>query len=275
MTLMARVIASGAGWQASDVRCSAGPTDPAFEEQHDRICLAVTLNGTFDYRSSRGAATLAPGAILLGNPGDCFECGHQHSVGDRCLSFHFEPAFYESVLSDVPGLRRLSFDRPSVPPRTSASWLLPRADAALADPSAAEEFAFDLAAFAATALTEARRSLPGAPANRRRIQELAQWIEAEAESHLPLTSLARRACMSPYHLLREFRRVIGITPHQFILSLRLRRAAQGLRHSDDSVLNVALDSGFSDLSEFNRRFRRVLGVTPSAYRAMHGRVSLE
>jgi AraC family transcriptional regulator len=270
MTLMARVIASGAGWQASDVRCSAGPTDPPFEERHDRICLAVTLNGTFDYRSSRGAATLAPGATLLGNPGDCFECGHQHSTGDRCLSFHFEPEFYESVLSDIPGRRRLSFDRPSVPPQTSASWLLPRADAALSDPSAAEEFAFDLAAFAATALTEPGRSPRAAAANGRRIQELARWIEAEAENHLPLMSLAQRACMSPHHFLREFRRVIGITPHQFLLSLRLRRAAQRLRDSDDPVLKVALDSGFSDLSEFNRRFRRVLGVTPSAYRAKHG-----
>jgi len=41
VTLTTRIIASGAGWQASEVRCCAGPDDPAFEEQHERVCMAV------------------------------------------------------------------------------------------------------------------------------------------------------------------------------------------------------------------------------------------
>lgn len=72
--------------------------------------------------------------------------------------------------------------------------------------------------------------------------------------------------MSPYHFLREFKHVVGMSPHQFVLAQRLRRAARRLRQSEDRVADIATESGFSDLSEFNRRFRRLLGLTPSAFR---------
>ena len=73
--------------------------------------------------------------------------------------------------------------------------------------------------------------------------------------------------MSPYHFLRTFRQVVGLTPHQFLLRTRLQRAAVRLRASDEPVSAIAFEAGFNDLSTFNRRFRRVTGLTPSAYRA--------
>src|SRR5579862_4136687 len=267
MTLAVQILASGAGWQASDVRCCAGPADAPFEEQHGRVCMAVVLDGTFSYRSSRGAAVLAPGAILLGNPGDYFECGHEHSVGDRCLSFHFDPEFYESAAADVPGAARLALESPALPPDRARTRLLVKADAALDDPALIEEFAHELAVSVAAAFIDAPADDAGHAAHTRRIQDIVHWIERDADHPLPLASLAGQACMSPYHFLREFKRVVGTSPHQFVLAQRLRRAARRLRHSEALVLDIALESGFSDLSEFNRRFRRVLGLTPSAYRA--------
>jgi AraC-like DNA-binding protein len=73
--------------------------------------------------------------------------------------------------------------------------------------------------------------------------------------------------MSPYHFLRTFRQVTGLTPHQYVLHTRLYRAAQRLRSSRESVSCIALDAGFNDLATFNRRFRRLIGVTPTAFRA--------
>lgn len=267
MSLTATILANGAGWQASDVRCCAGPDDAPFEEQHDRFCMAVVLEGTFGYRSSHGSSTLAPGAILLGNPGDCFECDHEHSVGDRCLSFHLDPDFYEGVLASMPGAKRLRLERPALPPDAKRVRLLVAADTARDAPGALEEIAYELAATVTADLTDAlpKRSPPRR--NAKRVQELAQWIEREVDEPLSLALLARHAGMSPYHLLREFKREIGITPHQFILLLRLRRAAGLLRHCTDSVLSIALASGFADLSEFTRRFRRLLGTTPGKFRA--------
>jgi AraC family transcriptional regulator len=73
--------------------------------------------------------------------------------------------------------------------------------------------------------------------------------------------------MSPYHFLRTFRQVTGMTPHQYVLRTRLHRAAVRLRHSTDAVSTIAYDAGFNDLSTFNRRFRREMGVNPGAFRA--------
>src|SRR5215468_10712244 len=87
MSMSMHLLASGPGWRVEDVTCSAGPHDRPFEEQHDLVCVAAVTRGTFQYRTPNGRATLVPGALMLGNPGACFECGHEHGVGDRCLSF--------------------------------------------------------------------------------------------------------------------------------------------------------------------------------------------
>ena len=59
----------------------------------------------------------------------------------------------------------------------------------------------------------------------------------------------------------------SMTPYQYILGRRLRAAAAALRTSEEPVARAALDQGFADLSTFNHSFRRVMGVTPTVYRA--------
>ena len=56
--------------------CTAGPRDRTFEEQHARVNIAIVAGGTFQYRSRAGRELMTPGSVLLGNPGECFECGH-------------------------------------------------------------------------------------------------------------------------------------------------------------------------------------------------------
>ena len=63
-----------------------------------------------------------------------------------------------------------------------------------------------------------------------------------------------------------FRRVTGITPHQYVLRTRLHRAAIRLRQSEDQIAAIAFDAGFNDLATFNRRFRRLMGAAPGEYR---------
>jgi AraC family transcriptional regulator len=62
-----------------------------------------------------------------------------------------------------------------------------------------------------------------------------------------------------------------MTPHQFVLRTRLHRAAVRLRRTDDAISAIAFDAGFNDLSTFNRRFRRLMGLAPGAYRARRAR----
>jgi AraC family transcriptional regulator len=268
MAATARLLASGPGWRVSDVVCTAGPRDRPFEEQHAALCIAPVTQGTFQYRTRHGAAVLAPGAVLLGNQGECFECGHEHASGDRCLAFHLAPELLEAVIASVPGARRLAFAVPRLPPLPALMGLLAAAEAARDDGDGAglEEVALLLAGAVAAALAGAGAAPPPSRRDERRVTAALRRIEQAAHERLSLAELARAAATSPYHFLRIFQQQVGLTPHQFVLRTRLHRAAVRLRASDAPISAIAFDAGFGDLSSFNRRFRRVMGASPSAYR---------
>jgi AraC-like DNA-binding protein len=240
------------------------------------MCIAIVTSGTFTYRTTQGTAVLAPGAALLGNHGHCYECGHEHGIGDRCLSFRFTPEFVESVVSDLPGARQLAFTVPNLPPLPGLIPIVADATAARDGIEAApfEELALSVVARVGVALTQVSsaartRQLARPPSHRdqRRVTEVVRRIEAQCDQPLSLQQLAAEVAMSPYHFLRTFRAVAGMAPHQFLLHTRLQRAAVRLRGSCDPISTIALEAGFSDLSTFNRRFRRLLGASPGAYRA--------
>lgn len=268
MVVRVHELFSGKGWSVSDVVCSSGPNDRPFEEQHGDICIAVAAEGTFRYRSGQGSAMLAPGAILLGNRGACFECGHEHGVGDRCISFHYAPELMEDVLAAVPGARRLSFEKPGLPPSLELEPLVAGAVAARdgGDAAELEEIALRLAGAVASMLAKGRKVSEPTSVEERRVARAVRRIETGSEQEISLADLSDEAGLSPYHFLRTFRRVAGMTPYQFVLRTRLHRAAVRLRTSRDSVSAIAFDAGFNDLSTFNRRFRKVMGVAPLRYR---------
>jgi AraC family transcriptional regulator len=264
------LLASGPGWSVRDIVCTAGPHDRPFEEEHGDACIAVVTHGTFQYRSSLGAAVLAPGAVLLGNKGYCFECGHEHGTGDRCLAFHFAPDRLEEIVAAVPGARRTTFAVAHLPPSPALLPLIAEAEAARDDGDGAglEELALRLAGISAAAASGAGRpARRPSPRDERRVTAALRRIEAEADEPLALADLAREAATSPYHFLRTFRQIVGMTPHQFLLRTRLHRAALRLRRTDEPVGTIAFEAGFNDLSTFNRRFRRLMGVSPGIYRA--------
>jgi AraC family transcriptional regulator len=103
-----------------------------------------------------------------------------------------------------------------------------------------------------------------------RVTAAVRRIERDPDDALSLRSLAREARLSPYHFLRTFERITGVTPHQYVLRVRLRRAATALATEPGKVVDVALESGFGDLSNFNRAFRAEFGVSPRAYRRRAG-----
>ena len=83
---------------------------------------------------------------------------------------------------------------------------------------------------------------------------------------LDLESAAGAVELSPFHFLRIFSRALGVTPHQFLVRARLRRAARLLSDRERRITDVALDVGFADLSNFVRTFHRAAGVSPRRFR---------
>jgi AraC-like DNA-binding protein len=113
---------------------------------------------------------------------------------------------------------------------------------------------------------KARKPAKVTARDRRRAVEAALWIEANAHREIALEGAARQAGVSPFHFLRLFSCVLGVTPHQYLLRSRLRRAARALADDEKPVTEVAYDTGFNDLSNFVRTFHRAAGVSPLKFR---------
>lgn len=102
-------------------------------------------------------------------------------------------------------------------------------------------------------------------------------LRAELDGDVSLAALASRARRSRFDLHRMFRRVVRETPKQYVLRVRLDRAAAELLRGRDTILAVALAAGFHSHEVFTRAFRRRFGVTPRDYRArgaLHGPAAL-
>lgn len=264
-----RALAGGMGWSASDVLCTSGPNDRPFEERHNRVSIAIVVAGSFQYRSTRGGELMTPGALLLGNVGDSFECGHEHAEGDRCIAFHYDHDFFEKLASESGAHRNTRFRRLRLPPMQGMSSLVAQACIGVegsADVSW-EELSLMLVARTLRLTGNSTSYREGDPPSAlARITKAVRLVESNLEEELALPRLAAEARLSPYHFLRTFTNLTGLTPHQYVRRARLREVALGLAGLRDRVLDLALASGFGDVSNFNRAFRSEFGVSPRRYR---------
>jgi len=94
-------------------------------------------------------------------------------------------------------------------------------------------------------------------------------MDARYREPLDVPALAVAARLSPAHFAREFRRTFGETPHQYLLTRRLERAAALLRSTDRSVAEICLDVGLRSVGSFTTSFGRAYGMSPTAYREAH------
>jgi AraC-like DNA-binding protein len=211
---------------------------------------------------------MTPGSLFLGNDGQSFECSHEHGSGDRCLSFSYAPDYFERIAADA-GLSGHGpiFAAGRIPPLRDLSPLIVQA---ISRSASWEELGLRLAVRAirlSRALAPNSDSAPAGAAAR--VTRTVRRVEREPHRKLTLAAMARDARLSPWHFLRTFESLTGLTPHRYLLRSRLRLAAARLAASPDRVIDIALDCGFNDLSAFNRAFRAEFGVPPRTWRACH------
>lgn len=100
----------------------------------------------------------------------------------------------------------------------------------------------------------------------RQLQRILDYIDAHLDQPIQLKNLAQLLNMSPFHFSRLFKQSIGLSPHQYVIQQRIERAKQILKSGDRSIIEIALDCGFSSHSHLSKQFRQVTGMTPKAYR---------
>ena len=247
-----------------DFRCSAGPDDTPFAEQFGSHSISYVRKGSFGCHSRGRFFELVAGSILVGHPGDEFTCTHDHVCGDECLSFFLTPELVQAI-GDRAEVWRVG----AAPPLPELMVLGELAQAAADGRSdvGLDEVGHAFASrFVEVVSGRPQKLAPATARDRRRAVETALWIDAHSHRPIDLEDAAGQADISPFHFLRLFSGVLGVTPHQYLLRSRLRHAARLLADDERSVTDVAYDVGFGDLSNFVRTFHHAAGVSPRRFR---------
>ena len=248
----------------SDFRCTAVPGDKPFMELHRCHSISYVRKGSFGYQCRGRSHDLVAGSLLIGAPNTEFVCSHDHVCGDECLSFFFEPELVEAI-----GESAEAWDVGTAPP---LAGLMVVGELAQAAADGLSDIALDeIGHLLAHRLVElvsgkGRKASRVSSRDRRRAVEAALWIEANSHQDIALEDVAREAGVSPFHFVRAFSAVLDVTPHQYLVRSRLRRAARLLLDDDKSITDIAYDVGFGDLSNFVRTFHRAAGVSPLKFR---------
>jgi AraC family transcriptional regulator len=104
-----------------------------------------------------------------------------------------------------------------------------------------------------------------------RLRRVLKHIAESSAESLPNAELASLCGMSAAHFSREFRRAVGLPPHQYMVKLRLERARDALLNADDRIVDIAQECGFADASHFSRAFATHFGMSPTSFRYQHRR----
>jgi AraC-like DNA-binding protein len=249
----------------SDIRCSSGPDIVSFSECHACHSISYVRKGSFGYQTRGHCYELVTGSILIGRPGDDYVCTHEHHQhGDECLAFFLAPELIDTI-ADPDAIWRSGAVQP-------LPELMVLGELAQATAEGRTDLGLDEVGHAFTSrfieicTGRAHTPPPATARDRRRAVETALWIDASAHRPIDLADAASEAGVSPFHFLRLFAQVLGVTPHQYLVRSRLRRAARLLVEGGRSITDIGFDVGFGDLSNFVRSFHRAAGVSPRGFR---------
>lgn len=235
---------------------------------HDYYVIGLVEAGAQSFWCRNTTYTTPPGGLILLNPGD-------PHTGEAAIPAGFAyRALYPTLNHMAQAMAE--FGRPSWLPRFPALRI---DDAGLAAQVRAVQGAIGAEAapieresrWLALLTTLVQRygsdrlTLPAAGAEPRAVARARAYIEAHYAERVTLAALAAEAGLSPFHMVRVFRRAAGVPPHVYLDSVRIRHA-QRLLAAGTALAEVAYATGFSSQSHFTSRFRQIIGVTPGAFR---------
>ncbi len=238
----------------------AAPLDPV--ERCDSYAVSFVERGHFALVQNRETISFQAGDVLLSYPGTFHRYAHPGECGDDvCLSVQFDSTLVQEQLDgDTGGRSKLTAS-------ARAAFLAWRIREALdgSDQAAVESATLE-ALSALLGQAQRWRALvcrePQFQLYARRVAEAQELLDQRFEDSLSLAGLARSVGMSVFHFHRVFRRLAGVTPHQYLLDRRLRHSRRLLQQGA-CVTEAAFGSGFGNLSHFCRTFKRRFGLRPS------------
>lgn len=229
------------------------------KHRHTAGCLGLILEGEITEAFGSAAFSCAPGAVLLRPP----EALHSDRVAEGGATvFVIEPS--QAWVDDVRE-HGVFLEVPELLARDRVSALAAQLYYESRRPDAASPLCIQALLFEIGACL-IRRSEATSAHEPQWLRRVRSRIDDTYGEKLCLADLAREAGVHSVHLARMFRQNYGVTVGQYLRGRRIEAAARALRSSDASLVNIALDAGFTSQAHFCTVFRRLMGCTPSEYR---------
>lgn len=254
----------GKHYGVGQAHCSADGASQLVEKRYEGWCVGTVDSGVFHYAAEGGETLAVPGAILFGNAGEAFTCRHVGPEGNRRSVIAVGHGLMTEA-ADALGLEDGAFKVAAIPPGPGSAALY---GAIRHLTRSRQVLEITLMELLAATLSIGRKSRKWKCSGRdvTRVLEIVKLLEADYAQPHELQELAALAKFSRFHFIRVFRQVTGVSPNQFLIGVRLRVAAERLQITSQPITSVALETGFNDISHFNRSFRRAFGMSPRQWR---------
>lgn len=288
-----RVSSRGLGWSVIEFqRRDTPPGSRALPNGSKQHLLFVCLSGARVSRESAGELAeyeTAPGFVTLLPAGTPISWSWKTRIS--CSILALDPAFVERVAEQVFGLSPSHFrftltERSSDPAIANIAGVLARE--VVRGERGSRLYAESLANILAVHLLRhyaqcadgrdveacsmsVEGEVPGSahPNHPRAVAQALRFIHQNYTNELSLNEIAKAVNLSPFHVARLFKQSLGVSPHQYLIQLRVDSARSLLSagSGEHSLAEVASAVGFADQSHLTRHFKRLVGVTPRQFRA--------
>ncbi|KAF1055952.1 MAG: Multiple antibiotic resistance protein MarA [Pseudomonas delhiensis] len=238
------------------------------KHSHDEFVISANLQGAEDIWLDGRSFNAGPGDLTLYNPGQ-IQGGGAAQGQPWCFVSLYLP---ETTLAAVLGVSAVACDRPLLHAPALAQALALSVERCLSTDALVRERGEECLTLTLGNLLRETGGPPlhSAALGRRPVARLQEWLAANLAESLSLERMAEEVAVSRFHLLRAFKQETGLSPRQWAMQLRTRRAL-GLLRAGWAVGEIAHALGFADQSHFTRHFRNAYGLSPGRYpRAIRG-----
>jgi AraC-like DNA-binding protein len=238
---------------------------------HDYFAIGVIEDGVQTFSCNSAQYVNPAGGIFIIQPGEAHDGQSATDTSFTYSVFYPQVEDFQRIASEMGsqsgGLP--AFDQPVIQDKALSKKLLHLHQVLRqAKPRLEQDSAF-VETFAQVLYRHAveRPQLETVHKESQTVARLRRYIEDHYADDIPLNDLAKYANWSPFYLLRVFHQEVGLPPHAYLESVRIR-AAQRLLERDTPLVEIAYATGFSSQSHFTNAFKRFIGITPGRYRAI-------
>jgi AraC family transcriptional regulator len=268
-----------------DFKCRCTDCKTSKPEYSNSFCISFVRKGNFLFNVFRQSLDSYSGCVLVTKPGYERTVTHTHTVPDECTIFDFKSAFFREIFDHYSSVRFLSDnDLHSTLLKTTAETeflhfqivqlILTRSGSKLQIDNLVMEVVDRILRHATDYNRDHRINMRLKKNHLITIEKAKDYITRHFASDISLSEIADYCNVSPFHFSRIFKTFTSVSPHQFLLSVRLKNSELLLKETALPVADVAFSSGFNSIEHFTASFRQKYHAPPAQFRVSPTRLKI-